>query len=81
MDKVDCKWICIDIANGYLITLDDFCRKVREKYPDKIIIAGNVVTPERTLELVTECGVDIVKLGIGPGSACLTRAKTGIGVP
>lgn len=81
LDNVECKWICIDIANGYIKSFRDFCRKVRDKYPNKIIVAGNVVTPDIVNTLIVDCGVDIVKVGIGPGSACTTRIKTGIGVP
>ena len=76
-----CNWICIDIANGYMQRLVDFCRKVREKYPNKIIVAGNVATREMVEELIINGKVDVVKVGIGPGSACLTRLKTGVGVP
>ena len=53
---------------------------VRLKYPDKIIIAGNVVTREMTEELILK-GADIIKVGIGPGSVCTTRIKTGVGYP
>ena len=81
LDVVDCKWICIDIANGYIETLLPFCQKVRRLYPSKFIVAGNVVTPERVQELIVHGGVDIVKVGIGPGSACTTRIKTGVGRP
>ena len=59
----------------------EFCQKVREKYPDVILIAGNVATREMTEELIINGKVDIVKVGIGPGSACLTRLKTGVGMP
>ena len=75
------QWICIDVANGYMKKLVDFCKKVRDKYPNKIIIAGNVATGEMTQELIINGGVDVVKVGIGPGSACLTRLKTGVGIP
>jgi GMP reductase len=81
MDVVDCNWICIDIANGYLDGMVEYCRKVRDKFPDKIIIAGNVVTREIVEELILVGGADIVKVGIGPGSACTTRMKTGVGMP
>jgi GMP reductase len=81
MEIVDCNWICIDIANGYLDGMVSFCKRVREQYPDKIIIAGNVVTREIVEELILEGKVDIVKIGIGPGSACTTRIKTGVGMP
>jgi GMP reductase len=78
---VECNWICIDIANGYLSSLVDFCKKVRNMFPDKILVAGNVATREMVEELLINGQVDIVKVGIGPGSACTTRLKTGVGVP
>lgn len=81
LEKFECNWICIDIANGYIKNLVEFCKKVRQTYPNKIIIAGNVVTREMVEELILSGGVDIVKIGIGPGSACTTRLKTGVGMP
>lgn len=75
------KFICIDVANGYMEKLVEFCKKVREMYPNKILIAGNVVSREVTEELILNGGIDIVKVGIGPGSACLTRTQTGVGMP
>lgn len=74
------KWICIDIANGYIPKLLSFCQHVRNAFPDKIIVAGNVVTGERVVELLNH-GVDVVKVGIGPGAACTTRVQTGVGMP
>ena len=81
LNIVECNWICIDIANGYIDKLISFCNKVRETFPDKIIVAGNVVTREIVEELILNGRVDIVKVGIGPGSACTTRLKTGVGMP
>ena len=78
---IDVKFICIDVANGYMEKLVKFCKIVRDTYPDKIIIAGNVVSREMTEELILNGKVDIVKVGIGPGSACLTRTQTGVGMP
>lgn len=78
---INCKWICIDIANGYISNFVDFCRQVRNEFPDKIIVAGNVVSREMVEELILSGCVDIVKVGIGPGSACTTRVKTGVGMP
>lgn len=72
--------ICIDIANGYLDMLITQIKRVRDYFPDTIIMAGNVVTGDRTIELI-EAGADIVKVGIGPGSACTTRKLTGVGMP
>ena len=81
IDNIEVKWICIDIANGYIESLVKFCKKIRDKYPNKIIIAGNVVSREMTEELIINGKVDIVKVGIGSGSACITRSKTGVGMP
>lgn len=72
--------ICIDIANGYIINMIDTIRFFREKFPHLLIMAGNVATESRCIELIN-AGADIVKIGIGSGSACLTRLKTGIGYP
>ena len=80
-NDINLRFICVDVANGYMQKLHEFCRKVREKYPDKIIIAGNVVTREIVEELIINCGVDIVKCGIGSGSCCTTRLQTGVGMP
>jgi len=74
------EFICIDIANGYSDHFSKFVASVREKYPTKTIIAGNVVTADMTQELVMN-GADIVKVGIGPGSVCTTRIQTGVGYP
>jgi GMP reductase len=74
------KFICIDVANGYSETFGDYVEEVREAWPDKTIIAGNVVTADMTQELILR-GADIVKVGIGPGSVCTTRIQTGVGYP
>ena len=90
------KFVCIDVANGYSERFVDFVKKIREVdergiYDEKandtfrrhnplFIIAGNVVTGEMTEQLILS-GVDIVKVGIGPGSACTTRIQTGVGYP
>lgn len=75
------KWLCIDVANGYMQQMVSFCNKVRAKWPNIILVAGNVATREVVEELIINGKVDVVKIGIGPGSACLTRLKTGVGVP
>ena len=74
------QFICIDVANGYSENFSHFVSSVREKYPSKTIIAGNVVTADMTQELILS-GADIVKVGIGPGSVCTTRIQTGVGYP
>jgi len=76
----DVKMITIDVANAYHQNFVDFIKKVRDEYPDKTIIAGNVVTAEMVEELIIN-GADVVKIGIGPGSVCTTRTMTGVGVP
>jgi len=74
------QFICIDVANGYSEHFSKYLKLVREKYPTKTIIAGNVVTADMAQELVLS-GADIVKVGIGPGSVCTTRIQTGVGYP
>ena len=74
------KYVCMDIANGYSEHFVQQIRAVRDIFPDLVIIAGNVVTANQTRELILN-GVDIVKLGIGPGSVCTTRIQTGVGYP
>ena len=74
------KYVNIDVANGYTKKYSDFIKMFRDKYPDIVIIAGNVCTADMTQELLLN-GADIVKVGIGPGSVCTIRIKTGIGYP
>lgn len=74
------KFICIDVANGYSEHFVNFLKQTRTQFPDKVIIAGNVVTGEMVEELLL-AGADIIKVGIGPGSVCTTRVKTGVGYP
>ena len=79
-DLKDFNYICIDVANGYTEQFSEFIRKVRFEFEEKIIIAGNVCTPEMTEQLILS-GADIVKVGIGGGSACITRNVAGVGIP
>ncbi|MGE5356111.1 MAG: GMP reductase [Deltaproteobacteria bacterium] len=76
----DLRFICIDVANGYSEHFVSFVKDTRNIFPDKVIIAGNVVTGEMVEELLLS-GADIIKVGIGPGSVCETRIKTGVGYP
>lgn len=80
MTNVNVPFVCIDVANGYSEHFVAHVRRTREAFPEKTIIAGNVVTGEMTEELLLS-GADIVKVGIGPGSVCTTRKKTGVGYP
>jgi GMP reductase len=73
--------ICLDVANGYTEQFVKTAAHIRKSFPDSIIMAGNVVTPEMVEELILHGKVDIVKVGIGSGSVCTTRLKTGVGYP
>lgn len=74
------RFICIDVANGYSEHFVSYVKQTRKSFPDKVIMAGNVVTGEMVEELLL-AGADIIKVGIGPGSVCTTRVKTGVGYP
>ncbi len=74
------EFVCIDVANGYSEHFVEFLRRFRKDQPSITIVAGNVVTGEMAEELLLS-GADIVKVGIGPGSVCTTRVKTGVGYP
>ncbi len=86
MDRVDAlvkakvDVITIDTAHGHSRGVLEGVRRVKEKYPELQIIAGNVATPEATEDLI-KSGADCVKVGIGPGSICTTRVVAGVGVP
>lgn len=73
--------ICLDVANGYTEQFVKTASHMRKLFPESILMAGNVVTPEMTEELIIHGKVDIVKVGIGSGSVCTTRLKTGVGYP
>ncbi|MGD6782384.1 IMP dehydrogenase [Sutcliffiella horikoshii] len=72
--------IVVDTAHGHSQGVLDTVRKIRDKYPNLNIIAGNVATAEATRDLVA-AGANVVKVGIGPGSICTTRVVAGVGVP
>lgn len=74
-------FICLDVANGYTRYFVERCGEIRRMFPGSVLMAGNVCTPEMVQELLLSGGVDIVKIGIGPGSACTTRIMTGVGYP
>lgn len=80
MKIIPMQFICLDVANGYTERFVSCLETLREKYPKAVIMAGNVVTGEMVEELILS-GADIVKIGIGPGSVCTTREKTGVGYP
>jgi GMP reductase len=74
------KMVCFDVANGYMKIFLETVSLFRKKHDDIIIIAGNVVSKD-ILPVLSNIGVDIVKVGIGSGSVCTTRLKAGVGYP
>lgn len=69
------------MANGYTEFFQNKVKEIRESFPNAVIMAGNVATPEMVQELLISGAADIVKIGIGPGSVCNTRMVTGVGYP
>jgi len=76
--KVDI--VVIDTAHGHSAGVTESVKKIKGRFPDLQVIAGNVATAVATKDLI-EAGADAVKVGIGPGSICTTRVVTGVGVP
>lgn len=72
--------ICIDVANGYTQNFLDKLDDITSISPYMFYMAGNVVTPEQVYAL-SQRGIDVIKVGIGPGSVCTTRKLTGVGFP
>ena len=72
--------IVIDTAHGHSAGVIRKIKEIREQFPLATLIAGNVATAEAT-EALYDAGVDVVKVGIGPGSICTTRIVAGVGVP
>jgi len=72
--------LCIDIANGFSSNMTDTIRYIRSLKFDGVIIAGNVCTPE-AVAILLDSGADLIKVGVGPGSVCITREEAGVGYP
>lgn len=81
VQQTEVRYVCVDAANGYTKFFVDRVKRVRDTFPRLTIMAGNVATPEMVQELLISGAADIVKIGIGPGSVCATRTKTGVGYP
>ena len=81
VDNMEVRFINLDVPNGYIPNFVSFCKKIRVKYPNVVLSAGNVATSEMVESLIMEADVDIIKVGIGPGSVCTTRKITGVGIP
>lgn len=78
--KAGVNLLTIDIAHGHSVQMMETIHWLKKTYPQLEVIAGNVATPDATLDLI-EAGADAIKVGIGPGSMCTTRVITGCGVP
>lgn len=78
--SADVDVIVIDTAHGHSEKVLETARRVKSKFPDLELVAGNVATAEGTRALI-DAGVDAVKIGVGPGSICTTRVVAGVGVP
>lgn len=75
-----CNNICLDAPNGYIPAFKTHLNRLRHCFPKSVIMAGNVVTCEKTGEILRE-GADITKVGIGPSKSCATRTMSGVGIP
>ncbi|WP_346860093.1 IMP dehydrogenase [uncultured Draconibacterium sp.] len=86
MDRVDelikaqADALVIDTAHGHTRGVIEVLKKIKAKYPEKDVVAGNIGTAEAAIALV-KAGADAVKVGIGPGSICTTRVIAGVGIP
>lgn len=74
------KCFCVDVAHGYTKAVGKFVKLLKRTRSDVFVIAGNVCT-HTGADYLASCGADAIKVGIGPGSVCTTRLKTGCGVP
>jgi IMP dehydrogenase len=72
--------VAVDTAHGHSKNVLDVVKRVRRRYPDLDLAAGNVATDEGTSALI-QAGANVVKVGVGPGSICTTRVVSGVGVP
>lgn len=72
--------VVIDTAHGHSRAVIDTVKQVKKEFPDLVLIAGNIATPDAAIALA-QAGADVLKVGIGPGSICTTRIIAGVGVP
>lgn len=80
LTKVGIDIIVVDTAHGHSQSVLDRVKDIKSRYPDLDVVAGNVATPEATLDLI-KAGADAIKVGVGPGSICTTRIVSGAGIP
>jgi IMP dehydrogenase/GMP reductase len=77
----DCKFVLLDVANGHMSNILEWCNNLKKKYPYVKIMAGNIANPH-TYKIYCDSGViDYARIGIGNGNGCLTTQHTGIGYP
>lgn len=74
------RYFCVDVAHGHTKAVGKFVKLLKQTRSDIFVIAGNVAT-HAAADYLASCGADAIKVGIGPGSVCTTRIKTGCGVP
>ncbi|HZF15850.1 MAG TPA: IMP dehydrogenase [Steroidobacteraceae bacterium] len=72
--------VVVDTSHGHSRGVLDMVERIKKRWPEQQVIAGNIVTPEAAHDLI-KAGADGVKVGIGPGSICTTRVVAGVGVP
>ncbi|MFN7729128.1 MAG: IMP dehydrogenase [Bdellovibrio sp.] len=72
--------LVVDTAHGHSKNVIEMVKRIRKEYKDLVLVAGNVVSAEGT-EALIQAGVDVVKVGVGPGSICTTRVVAGVGMP
>jgi IMP dehydrogenase len=80
LTKAGIDLIVVDTAHGHSQSVLDKVKDIKSQYPNLDVVAGNVATPEATLDLI-KAGADAIKVGVGPGSICTTRIVSGAGVP
>jgi len=73
--------ILIDVANGHMQKLFDYCREIKRLRPDIVLMIGNIGNPETYLWFTKNTAVDYIRVGIGNGGGCLTTKQSGIGYP
>jgi len=78
--QVGARYFCVDVAHGHTKAIGKFIKLLKQQYSDIFVIGGNVAT-HAAADYLASCGADAIKVGIGPGSVCTTRIKTGCGVP
>src|SRR6185436_1119268 len=77
---INARYFCVDVAHGHTKTIGKFIKLLKATRQDIFVIGGNVAT-HAAADYLASCGADAIKVGIGPGSVCTTRIKTGCGVP